>query len=253
MLKKYKLSHYLVSFMLGYASMETMAAINIYGPGGPAPAMHEAAKQFEKNTGIEVNVTAGPTPQWAEKAKLDADIIYSGSEAMMSDFESVFSEQIIKNSVEPLYLRPAAILVRKGNPKKIKGFKDLAKPNTKVLVTHGAGQVGMWEDIAGRTGNIELTKAFRKNIAMYAPNTGVAKKNWQENNDYDAWLVFNIWGISNPNIGQIIPIEPQLVIYRDTGVALTQRSLKNPEAQSFITFLKSKQGLAIFKKFGWNK
>ena len=172
---------------------------------------------------------------------------------MMSDFESVFSEQIIKNSVEPLYLRPAAILVRKGNPKKIKGFKDLAKPNTKVLVTHGAGQVGMWEDIAGRTGNIELTKAFRKTIAMYAPNTGVAKKNWQENNDYDAWLVFNIWGISNPNIGQIITIEPQLVIYRDTGVALTQHSLKNPEAQSFITFLKSKQGLAIFKKFGWNK
>lgn len=77
MFKKYKLSHYLVSFMLGYASMETIAAINIYGPGGPAPAMHEAAKQFEKNTGIEVNVTAGPTPQWAEKAKLDADIIYS--------------------------------------------------------------------------------------------------------------------------------------------------------------------------------
>ncbi|MFX5225904.1 AcfC family putative adhesin, partial [Acinetobacter baumannii] len=95
----------------------------------------------------------GPTAQWSEKAKLDADIIYSGSEAMMSDFENAFSEQIIKDSVEPLYLRPAAILVRKGNPKNIKGFKDLAKSGVKVLVTHGAGQVGMWEDIAGRTGN----------------------------------------------------------------------------------------------------
>jgi accessory colonization factor AcfC len=253
MLKKYKLSHYIFPLMLCYFSMDAMAAINVYGPGGPAPAMHEAAKQFKNKTGIEVNITAGPAPQWTEKAKLDADIFYSGSEAMMSDFELKFSEQIIKDSIEPIYLRPAAILVRKGNPKNIKGFKDLAKPNTKVLVTHGAGQVGMWEDIAGRTGNIQLTKSFRKNIAMYAPNTGVAKKNWEENSSYDAWLVFNIWGVSNPDIGQIIPIEPQLVIYRDTGVALTQRSLKNLEAKSFIEFLKSQQGNTIFKKFGWTK
>ncbi len=28
--------------------------------GGPAPAMHEAAKQFKNKTGIDVHVTAGP-------------------------------------------------------------------------------------------------------------------------------------------------------------------------------------------------
>lgn len=161
-------------------SINAIADINVYGPGGPAPAMQEAAKQFQQKTGIEIHVTAGPTPQWAEKAKLNADVIYSGSEAMMSDFESMFADQIVKNTIEPIYLRPAAILVRQGNPKNIKGFKDLAKANTKVVVTHGAGQVGMWEDIAGRTGNIQLTKSFRKNIAMFAPNTGIAKKAWLE-------------------------------------------------------------------------
>jgi len=144
MLRKHKLSHYIFPLMLGFLSMDAIAAINIYGPGGPAPAMHEAAKQFKNKTGIDVHVTAGPTSQWADKAKLDADIIYSGSEAMMSDFESVFADKIVKDSIEPLYLSPAAILVRKRNPKHIQGFKDLSKPNTKVLVTHGAGQVGMW-------------------------------------------------------------------------------------------------------------
>ena len=253
MLKKSKIKHYVIPLMLSCFAMPAMAAINVYGPGGPAPAMQEAAKQFQKKTGIDVTVTAGPTSQWAEKAKQDADVIYSGSEAMMSDFELTFAEQIIKNTVEPLYLRPAAILVRPGNPKNIKGFKDLTKAGTKVLVTHGAGQVGMWEDIAGRTGNIQLTKAFRKNITTYAPNTGAAKKNWQENSSYDAWLVFNIWGVSNPEIGKIIPIEPELVIYRDTGVALTQHSLKNTEAKSFVSFLDSKQGQSIFKQFGWKK
>lgn len=215
--------------------------------------MQEAAKQFKNNTGIEVNVTAGPTPHWMEKAKADADVLYSGSEAMMTDLEAMFAEQIIKKSVEPIYLRPAAILVRKGNPKNIQGFKDLTQADLKVLVTHGAGQVGMWEDIAGRTGNIQLTKDFRKNISMYAPNTGVAKKNWESDSRFDAWLVFNIWGVSNPDIGEIIPIEPELVVYRDTGIAMTQHSLKNNEAKRFVEFLSSSHGNAIFKKFGWTQ
>lgn len=120
-------------------------------------------------------------------------------------------------------------------------------------MTHGAGQVGMWEDIAGRTGTIQLTKDFRKNIALYAQNTGLAKKAWEEDKSYDAWLVFNIWGVSNPNIGQIVPIERDLVIYRDMGVALTERGEKNSETQKFIDFLKSSEGLVIFKKFGWSK
>ncbi|MNE30327.1 hypothetical protein D3C80_1238350 [compost metagenome] len=111
----------------------------------------------------------------------------------------------------------------------------------------------MWEDIAGRTGNIELTKSFRKNIVTYAANTGIAKKNWEENSSYDAWLVFNIWGISNPDVGQIIPIEKELVVYRDTGVALTKHSLKDAEAKRFVEFLSSQQGNTIFKKYGWTK
>ncbi|WP_454665683.1 AcfC family putative adhesin [Acinetobacter calcoaceticus] len=253
MSKQYKFIQCLIYLTLSSLPIYSFADIQVYGPGGPAPAMKEAAKQFTSKTGIAVNVASGPTSQWSDQAKLDADVIYSGSEAMMSDFENAFSEQIIKDSVEPLYLRPAAILVRKGNPKKIKGFKDLAKPNIKVLVTHGAGQVGMWEDIAGRTGNIQLTKSFRKNIAMYAANTGIAKKNWEENSSYDAWVVFNIWGVSNPNIGQIIPIEPELVVYRDTGVALTKHSLKDAEAKRFVEFLSSQQGNTIFKKYGWTK
>lgn len=253
MSKQYKFIQYLIYLIVGSLSIHSFADVQVYGPGGPAPAMKEAAKQFTNKTGIAVHVTSGPTAQWSEKAKIDADVIYSGSEAMMSDFENSFSEQIIKDSVEPLYLRPAAILVRKGNPKNIKGFKDLAKPCVKVLVTHGAGQVGMWEDIAGRTGNIQLTKSVRKNIVTYAANTGIAKKNWEENSSYDAWLVFNIWGISNPDVGQIIPIEPELVVYRDTGVALTKHSLKDAEAKRFVEFLSSQQGNIIFKKYGWTK
>ena len=45
--------------------------LKAYGPGGPAPAMKEAAQAFEKKSGIKVEITAGPTPQWKDKATAD--------------------------------------------------------------------------------------------------------------------------------------------------------------------------------------
>ena len=37
--------------------------LHVYGPGGPLPAMKEAAAVFGKAHNIDVLVTAGPTPQ----------------------------------------------------------------------------------------------------------------------------------------------------------------------------------------------
>lgn len=248
---QFSLHKFLAVLGLACVSMTAIAGVKVYGPGGPAPAMLEASKQFQKNTGIQVEVTAGPTAKWADQAKQNADIIYSGSEAMMTDFENMFAEKIVKNTVEPLYLRPAAIVVRPGNPKKINGFKDLARSDYKILVTHGAGQVGMWEDIAGRSGDIQLLKSVRKNIATYAANTAIAKEAWSKDASYDAWIVYNIWGVANPNLGDVVKIEPELVIYRDTGIAFTQQGVVNKDAAQFAQFLKSNQGKAIFQRYGW--
>ena len=54
-------------------------AIEVYGPGGPAPAMQEVATAFGAANDVTVNVTAGPTAQWLGKAKQDADVVFSGA------------------------------------------------------------------------------------------------------------------------------------------------------------------------------
>ena len=131
-------------------------AINVYGPGGPAPAIHEAAKAFGAANQMTVNVVAGPTNQWIDKAKQDADIVFSGAENMMTDFAKALPGAFNLVDAQPMYLRPVAILVRPGNPKKIRGFRDLLAPGVKVLTVAGAGQTGLWEDVAGRTGDIAL-------------------------------------------------------------------------------------------------
>src|ERR1700749_1799307 len=73
-------------FALASGIAAAQSALHVYGPGGPAPAMKEAALAFEKKTGTHVEVIAGPTRSWIDHAREDADVIYSGSETMMSDF-----------------------------------------------------------------------------------------------------------------------------------------------------------------------
>ncbi|KQZ91815.1 ABC transporter substrate-binding protein [Rhizobium sp. Root564] len=238
--------------MLVATTAPTLAAdIHVYGPGGPLPAMKEVAAAFEKSSGNTVIVTAGPTPQWIGKAKDNADLIFSGSETMMSDFVKAMDGQIKDADVVPLYLRPSAILVRPGNPEKITGLADLFKSGHKVLVVNGAGQNGLWEDMAGRTGDIEKVKALRANIKTFAANSAEAKKAWTEDKSFDAWIIWNIWQVANPTLADVVEVEPDYRIYRDTGIVLTERGGKNADAKAFSEFLQGPEAKAIFAKAGW--
>lgn len=228
------------------------AILRAYGPGGPAPAMREAAKIFGDQRGITIEIIAGPTPTWKEQAMKDADLIFSGSEYMMTDFVRRDLPGLIDAStIQTLYLRPSAILVRPGNPKGITGIKDLAKPGIKILVVEGAGQVGMWEDVAGRTGSVKLVEGIRRNIGYFAANSAEAKKIWNSDMSYDAWLIWTIWQKESPASADLVNIEPEHTIYRSCGIAITNRSDKKALAKEFIDFLKSNEGTTIFVKWGW--
>lgn len=225
--------------------------LRAYGPGGPLPAMKEAAAEFGKLYGVTVEVTAGPTGNWLTKAKQDADLIFSGAEYMMTDFIKAMEGRIDEATVESLYLRPSAILVRPGNPKNIRRFEDLLKPSTKVLVVQGAGQAALWEDMAGRKGDIRTVRALRKNIVIYAANSAEARKAWIENTALDAWIIWNIWQIANKDLADLVAVSREYRIYRDCGIALTQQGKDKDTARKFIAFLQSNTGRRIFAKWGW--
>lgn len=231
---------------------KTSVLLRAYGPGGPAPAMREAAKVFGDKKGIRVDINAGPTPKWKDQAMQNADLIFSGSEYMMTDFVQKDLPGLTDTAtIRTLYLRPSAILVRPGNPKGIKGIKDLARPGLRILVVQGAGQVGMWEDVAGRTGNVKLVDAVRRNIGLFAPNSAEAKKLWSSDLTYDAWLIWTIWQKESPASADLINTEPENTIYRSCGIAITNRSEKKALAKEFADFLQSGEGQAIFVKWGW--
>jgi accessory colonization factor AcfC len=241
-----------VMFVVTSTAAANAETLKVYGPGGPLPAMQEAAEAFGKMHGVRVDVVGGPTPKWIDQAKKDADLIFSGSETMMTDFIKAMEGAIDSTDVVPLYLRPSAILVRPGNPKSIHGLKDLLQPGRTILVVNGAGQNGLWEDMAGRLGDINSVRNLRANIRVFSGNSAEAKKAWVDDPTLDAWIIWNIWQVANPTLAETVEVEPEYRIYRDTGAALTKTGKNKADAKAFEEFLQSSQGAAIFAKWGWN-
>ena len=233
-----------------------LAPVRVVGPGGPGPAMTAAAAVFSAATSIPVEVMAGPTPAWAGRVAAEADIIFSGAEYMMDDFMTQFREILDAGTRTTLYLRPVALLVRKGNPRRIAGLGDLlSRPpsEARVLATGGAGQAALWEDVAGRTGDLALLRAMRQRIVLVAPNTGAAQQEWRSKPDaYDAWLVWNHWQIAAPEHADLVEIEESFRIWRSTGTVLTRRGAAREEARRFAGFLASPEGARVFHNFGWS-
>lgn len=228
------------------------ADIMVYGPGGPAPVLKELAKQFEEQTKQKVQIIAGPTPSWIEKAKKDADIIFAGNSSMMDTFIKTLPNQLNAQNIQVLNIRQAGIVVRPKNPKKIKKFDDILKNDIKVMIVDGAGQVGLYEDIALRKGKQENLVALRKNIVFYAPNSKAAVERWNQDKDIDALIIWSHWANTlGDESAAFIPLKADEVIYRAAEIAISNTSKQKDKAEQFITFIQSKDAQQVWKKWGW--
>jgi accessory colonization factor AcfC len=165
-------------------------ALKVYGPGGPQGPMQECAEKFGKERNVKVEVIAGPELKWIEQAQREADVFLGGAEYMLTQFIEKHPDLVNINSRTELYSRSAGILVRKGNPKKIAALSDLAREGVRLVDVNGSGQLGLWEDIAGREGLID---AIQRNIAVTEPTSAEAIEKWKAIPQLDAWITFESW------------------------------------------------------------
>ena len=161
-----KIKTFIITIALGFTIIAHAQSdtLFVYGPGGPQAAMEECAKAFSKKISVPVKVIAGPEAKWIEQAKQNADVIFGGAEYMLTQFAMQHPGLVDSSTRTELYKRAAGILVQKGNPKKITSLKDLAKAGVRILDVNGAGQLGMWEDLAGK---LNLIGGIQKNIKNF--------------------------------------------------------------------------------------
>ncbi|MEB3207583.1 MAG: substrate-binding domain-containing protein [Synechococcus sp.] len=226
--------------------------IRLYGACGPQNALRRVADAWERSNDLIVRITCGPEPSWSRQAQDNADIIWGTSEQSMTTFLQSFPSFPSK-AVEPIYLRPAIIAVKTGNPRRIQRFEDSLQPGIRIIVTEGSGiantsGTGIWEDIAGRLGKLEDVKRFRHNIVAFSTGSGASFKTFKEL-DADAWITKPEWVVDNPKVLQAIPISNDRTIWRDLNMALSTSA--DPQAASFLRFLVSDEAQKLMRSAGY--
>jgi accessory colonization factor AcfC len=222
--------------------------LRIYGPDGVFAPMKECAELFSQRSGIEVSVVTAPGAGWIAQARQDADIVYEETEFMLTKFMVTYPCLVDETTRTSLYPRPAGILVRKGNPKKIGSIADLAKGGVYVLDVNDSGQVGLWEDVAGMKG---LISALRKNIAVSVATSAEAMKAWNNQTALDAWITFESTHHLLKESAELVRLPKDERVCRGTALAATNFYKNQPLARRFIDFLKTPEAHTVFQKWGW--
>lgn len=232
--------------------------LRVYGAGGPKAPMEEALALFARRKGIAYQLTAGPTSNWLEQAKQDGDLVYFGAEYVMDAFQEgrtyagdarlVTEGLILEATRASTYVRGSGILVRPGNPLGISSLADLAQPGINILVVHGAGQIGLWEDMAAQA---EIVPEIRANITLIAADGAQAIEFWNTHPEINAWITWESWHNRLPDTTELVTVDEAVKIYRGTPIAVLARSQQPQLAQEFIEFLHTAEVRQIFIRWGW--
>jgi len=218
-----------------------------------APVIEEVAKAFTQKTGIKVEISIGSSGMLLSQIKLGrkGDLYFPASSDFieMAGKEGLIDEKTIQKVV---YLVPA-ICVPRGNPKNITGLADLGRPGLRIALaepeTVAIGKISV--EMIEKCLTSDQKAALRKNIVTYCQNVEKTA-NALILNTVDAviaWSVIEHW---KPEKIQALPPEPdKLVRIAYLAIAVTRYAGKPDQAQSFVDFLTSPEGLKFFENFNY--
>ena len=211
-----------------------------------------AKESLAEGQKLIVSVVASPEADWSADAQADADILWGTAEQSMTAFLLTYPA-FDHEEVEPIYIRPAVIAVKAGNPKGIEGFEDLLGEDISIVVTEGAGVyntsgTGTWEDVAGRLGRLDDIAAFRENIVAYALGSGASFQQFQDQ-DADAWITWPNWPLTHQDVLEMVELDDARKIWRDVNVVISPDA--DAAAQDFLDFLVTDEAQDLMATEGW--
>lgn len=221
-------------------------SLTVHSGAGLSKAMEEMGQAFEKKTGAKVNFNYAGCAQLLTQMEINkqGDVFVGGS---LNDMDIAQQKGFTDKYVEVAYHIPA-IAVPKGNPAAITCLEDLAKPGVRLILgdekTNAIGKKG--------------AKIFEKNNLQAAIAKNVVARGATVNEivtqigmkQGDAGLVFEDNGVDAKNIEIILIPQEQNAIDKVPVCVLSFTDNKEL-AQTFVNFVKSDEGKAIFVKHGF--
>jgi molybdate transport system substrate-binding protein len=228
--------------------MSEQNKLHVFSAGAVATPIKKCAEEFKAKFGTEFEFTVNKAEILMEEieATKEGDLLTCGSEYILDHAQ--LKGLVLGETRKGLGSRISAILVQKGNPKKIKSMSDLAKKGIQVGVSVSGCLTGVWDDLATKAGYAEQ---IRNNTVAYADGCGelmsfINKKKVDAILGWDAFKNLNIETMDR------VELPKDLQVHRTTAIGVITFSKNKQLAKKFIDFLMSEKGKQIYEKYGWH-
>jgi len=224
------------------------ATLHVHCGAGLRPAMEQAARAFEQNTGATVQASYQGSGVLISTLKLkpEGDLYIPGDVWYLDQLAADGSVVARK----PIALLEPVIIVAKGNPKAIQSLADLARPGIRLGVGNPkACQIGRLTGQIFAKSRIDPA-AVQKNT-VYSPGTVNELGLKVQLGGIDAAIVWDAVAAAFAKDVDVVKIPPADNIVSRVAAGVLKYSTNRPLAERFATFLAAAEGRAIFEKHGY--
>ena len=238
-------------------------SVRIFSARACAAPLEKAAKLFEEQTGIGVQISvcsrhcAQPVAEEATGETGGDDFLLEIADAGIHDLAIAGAEYLLddgevrgivqRHQRRTIAYRTSAIIVPADNPKNIRCVEDMTNPGVRVGVSVIDCLKGLWEDISGRLG---LLDKIRKNICYYA-NGCIAIVEAVATGEVDAAFGWTAFQHLEPKRIKAIEMPKAQQVMRGTCVGMLSFTKEPDLAKQFMDFLASAQAGKFYEEYWW--
>ncbi len=242
---------------------ETDGAVRVFTARACAAPLEDAARLFEEQTGIEVEISscsrhcAEPVAEEATGETGGDDFLLEIADAGIHDLAIAGAEYLLddgevrgiiqKRERCTIACRQAAIIVPAANPRNIRSVRDLAEPDVRIGISVIDCLKGLWEDIAGRLG---LLADIGRNITYHA-NGCIAIIEAVAEGQVEASFGWTAFEHLAPDRIQVVELPPEQAVSRGTCVGLLEFARHPDAARHFMEFLTTPEARRCYERYGW--
>lgn len=226
---------------------ESKPKLFVFCAAGIKPPIEAAAAQFERETGIQVDLQYGGSGTLLSNLRIAqrGDLYIAGDESYI---ELAREKGLIRGAFPLAQIRPV-IAVRQGNPERIRSIRDLLRSDVSVSLTNpeaaSAGKLvkelleasKQWEPLAAKA------KVFKPTVPDVAADVQLGA--------VDAGIVWDANVRQQPTL-EMVEV-PEFADAKETVMVGVLTTCSRPEAaEQFVEYLQAPgTGGAFFKRFGY--
>ncbi|MGQ9573364.1 MAG: molybdate ABC transporter substrate-binding protein [Dehalococcoidia bacterium] len=224
--------------------------MTVFAAAGAKLATDEAAQEFQQQYGIKAEVSYGGGGEVLARM-----VLAKTGDVYIAPEQEFMESAIEQGAVDPKTIKTVAYMVpvlavQKGNPKHIAGLSDLARPGMRVAITRPettllgryAPEIFQKVGLAEEIGKNVVTQASRPDLLI----------TWLSMGEVDAVITWQFYQSLAPDDIEVVPLpREQLTGIGEMQAAVSTYSKNRDLAESFLEFLVSAEGRAVFGKHGY--